>query len=87
MTTPPEPPPEPPPGPSSAEAMRCSAKGCRATAQWGLVWNNPRLHAAQRRKVWLACSDHREHLASFLAARSFLREVVPVAQLPAGGAG
>lgn len=55
----------------------CSGKGCRARAQWALVWNNPRLHTPDRRKVWLACDEHREHLAGFLAARSFLLEVVP----------
>lgn len=55
----------------------CSGKGCRAPGVWALVWNNPRLHAPDRRKVWLACDDHREHLTTFLAARSFLIEVIP----------
>lgn len=56
----------------------CSAKGCREAAAWELRWNNPRLHTEERRKVWLACDAHREHLEQFLGARSFLREVVPV---------
>lgn len=56
----------------------CSAKGCREAAAWELRWNNPRLHTEERRKVWLACDEHREHLEQFLGARSFLREVVPV---------
>lgn len=56
----------------------CSAKGCREAAVWELRWNNPRLHTEERRKVWLACDGHREHLEQFLGARSFLREVVPV---------
>lgn len=56
----------------------CSAKGCGAPAVHALVWNNPRLHTTGRRKVWLACEDHREHLAGFLSARSFLREVIGV---------
>ena len=34
----------------------CSAKGCRKTAQWALLWNNPRLHTDDRRKTWLACA-------------------------------
>ncbi|MGC5166034.1 hypothetical protein [Luteimicrobium sp. DT211] len=59
----------------------CSAKGCRATAGWGLLWNNPRLHTPERRKVWLACDDHRQHLAEFLELRGFLRDVVPAAEL------
>jgi len=55
----------------------CSAKGCSAPAVWELRWNNPKLHDAERRKVWLACDEHRASLADFLGARSFLREVVP----------
>jgi hypothetical protein len=60
----------------------CSAKGCQETAIWALVWNNPRLHTPDRRKSWLACDSHREHLADFLGARGFLREVVPATQAP-----
>lgn len=60
------------------EPLTCSAKGCRAPAAWELRWNNPRLHTPERRKTWLACPGHREQLSDFLAARSFLREVVEV---------
>jgi hypothetical protein len=56
----------------------CSAKGCRAPAVWGLRWNNPKLHTPERRKTWLACDEHREHLAHFLDARGFLRDTVAV---------
>jgi len=56
---------------------RCSAKGCRAAAAWQLRWNNPKLHAPDYRKIWLACPDHRESLAAFLELRGFLREVMP----------
>lgn len=64
----------------------CSARGCRAAAAWGLRWNNPKLHTAERRKVWLACDAHREHLEQFLGARGFHRETVPVGALgPADG--
>ena len=56
----------------------CSARGCRRSADWVLVWNNPKVHTAERRKTWTACGEHREYLAGFLAARGFLREVVPV---------
>ena len=60
----------------------CSAKGCQAPATHELRWNNPKLHTPERRKTWLACDDHRESLSGFLAARQFLREVVP--HSPAG---
>ena len=55
----------------------CSAKGCQAEATWTLLWNNPRLHTADRRKEWLACDEHRESLSAFLGARGFLRETRP----------
>jgi hypothetical protein len=55
----------------------CSARGCTAPATWDLRWNNPKLHTPDRRKVWLACEDHKTSLSDFLGARSFLREVVP----------
>ena len=56
----------------------CSARGCSAPAQHELRWNNPKLHTPDRRKVWLACEDHRESLSQFLAARQFLRDVAPL---------
>jgi hypothetical protein len=56
----------------------CSAKGCRQQAHWALGWNNPRLHTPERRKVWLACTEHRPRLSDFLASRGFLRETTPV---------
>lgn len=56
----------------------CSAKGCRAPAAWRLLWNNPKLHDAQRRKTWLACPAHRDTLGEFLRVRGFLREVHPL---------
>jgi hypothetical protein len=66
----------------------CSAKGCRASATWVLLWNNPKLHTPDRRKAWAACDEHREHLAEFLDTRGFLRETVTVAaaenERPAG---
>jgi hypothetical protein len=62
----------------------CSARGCRRVGEWALRWNNPRLHAPERRKTWVACVEHREQLASFLAGRGFLRETVPSGDLPPG---
>jgi hypothetical protein len=60
----------------------CSSKGCREGAVWALRWNNPKLHTAERRKTWLACEGHKQHLEHFLSARSFLRETVPASDLP-----
>ncbi|KUH37165.1 MULTISPECIES: hypothetical protein [Streptomyces] len=57
----------------------CSAKGCRAAAVWVLAWNNPKLHTPERRKTWLACEEHREHLSQFLGVRGFLKDVVTLA--------
>ncbi|GAB3263250.1 hypothetical protein GCM10027448_38160 [Nocardioides dilutus] len=54
----------------------CSAKGCQREAVWALLWNNPKLHTPERRKVWLACDDHRQSLSDFLGARGFLRDTV-----------
>lgn len=76
---------DPPTAPDAATGPAiCSAKGCRAEGVWALVWNNPRLHAPDRRKIWLACDDHRDHLTTFLAARSFLLEVVPRSSIDPG---
>ena len=61
-------------------APQCSRRGCREAAVWALQWNNPRLHTPQRRKVWAASSEHREHLAQFLRARGFLRDITPLAE-------
>lgn len=62
--------------------LLCSARGCRDEAAWGLRWNNPRLHTPERRKVWLACEKHRTTLGQFLEVRGFLRDALPVGELP-----
>jgi hypothetical protein len=67
-------------------ALRCSAKGCRADAVHAVVWNNPKLHAPDREKVWLACAEHVERLRAFLGARDMLRYVESVADRVARGA-
>ena len=59
----------------------CCGKGCRATAAYGLLWNNPKLHTPERRKTWLSCEEHVEFLSYFRSARGFLKETVPVSQL------
>jgi hypothetical protein len=61
---------------SGSAVLVCSAKGCRAPAAYQLQWSNPKLHAAETRKTWLACDEHRDWLSGFLQARGFLRNVV-----------
>jgi hypothetical protein len=64
-----------------AADLVCSAKGCRQQATRALLWNNPTLHDAARRKVWLACDDHEPTLGEFLRLRGFLRDAIDVADL------
>jgi hypothetical protein len=59
---------------ADADLPRCSAKGCRAPATIELAWRNPKLHDAGRVKHWLACDEHADQLADFLAVRGFLLE-------------
>jgi hypothetical protein len=61
-----------PDGSEPGEEPLCSAKGCRSVATVDLIWRNPRLHDASRTKHWLACDQHADHLADFLAVRGFL---------------
>ncbi|SEC25807.1 hypothetical protein SAMN04489806_2979 [Paramicrobacterium humi] len=49
----------------------CSRAACRAEASWRIGWRNPRIHGADREKVWLACDEHMPYLRDFLEARSF----------------
>lgn len=53
------------------ESAVCSRAGCRAPAAWRVEWRNPRIHAADRRKTWVACDEHVAYLRDFLAARDF----------------
>jgi len=66
------------PLPTDPKDLVCSSRGCRQPASYDLQWNNPKIHTPDRRKHWLACSDHRESLAQFLSARGFLKDVLPV---------
>lgn len=68
----------PDPLPGEPGGLLCSARGCREPASYDLQWNNPKIHTTDRRKHWLACDDHRDSLAQFLSARSFLKEVLPL---------
>lgn len=55
---------------------KCSRKACRANASWQLLWNNPKIHTPERRKVWLACGDHRAWLEDYLQTRGLWKETV-----------
>jgi hypothetical protein len=50
---------------------RCSRAGCGELATFSINWRNPKIHSADRVKVWLACDDHRDYLREFLLARNF----------------
>lgn len=63
---------------SGPDELICSAKGCPDPAAFQVVWNNPKIHTPDRRKIWLACPEHRDHLAEYLSRRDFLREVLPL---------
>ena len=65
-------------GVTDSDVPVCSARGCRNAAQWGLIWNNPKIHTPDREKVWVACDGHRAQLADFLTARDFLLRVDPL---------
>lgn len=61
-------------------ALICSRAGCRSAATSQVVWRNPRIHSADREKIWLACDDHVAFLRDYLAARDFpvtVRDGVP----------
>lgn len=58
--------------------VQCSSAGCGAGAAWRVNWRNPRIHASDRVKVWLACDDHRATLADYLATRGFPVVVTPL---------
>lgn len=58
--------------------LRCSARGCTNEATFELVWNNPKVHTPDRRKIWLACDEHEESLRKFLSAREFWIESLPI---------
>ena len=57
--------------------LECSRAGCRSTATHQVVWRNPRIHAADREKIWLACDEHVGFLSDYLRARDFPVTVHP----------
>lgn len=63
---------------ADAGPAKCSRAGCVALADFQVVWRNPKLHAEDRRKIWLACHEHLEYLVDYLAVRSFYIETLPL---------
>lgn len=68
-------------GATPEHRFACSRAGCREPADWAILWRNPRIHDEDRRKTWLACSEHLEALREFLAARDFPLETRSVGAL------
>ncbi|QIK61899.1 hypothetical protein G7068_00715 [Leucobacter viscericola] len=68
-------------GGDAGQRFECSRAGCREAADWAILWRNPKIHAEERRKTWLACEDHLPVLREFLSDRSFPIEVVTVGEL------
>lgn len=56
----------------------CSRAGCREDARWQVIWRNPRIHTADRSKIWAACDAHVDYLRDYLAARDLPVEVAPL---------
>ena len=73
--------------PAGEPATDCSRAGCRAPALWRIEWRNPKIHSPDRRKIWVACDEHRDYLRDYLAARDFpvtLAPLTPAASPPGG---
>lgn len=62
-------------------ALVCSRKGCQAEATFGMLWNNPKIHPPERRKVWLTCDAHRDYFRDYLSARQLFKDEAPVDEL------
>lgn len=58
--------------------VQCSRKGCRAPASYKLLWNNPKIHTPERRKIWLSCAEHRDWLETYLKERLLYKQTLPL---------
>lgn len=65
------------PSDSAGEAI-CSRKGCRAPATTQLLWNNPKIHTPERRKIWLGCDEHADWLENYLTERLLFKQRLPL---------
>lgn len=69
--------------PAAPPGTVCSRKACRTAAEWQLLWNNPKIHTPERRKIWLACDEHRAWLEDYLQTRGLWKETVALGAEPA----
>ncbi len=60
------------------ERVYCSRAGCESPATWNVNWRNPKIHSADRVKIWLACSDHVDFLHDYLTTHNFPVVVTPL---------
>ena len=58
----------------------CSRKGGTTEATHQILWNNPKIHTPQRRKIWLACDEHTAWLENYLKERQFWKQTLPFPQ-------
>ena len=63
-----------------APDVRCSRTACGLGPEWEIHWRNPKIHTADRVKVWLSCGDHRDYFVGYLEQRNF-----PVSAVAYGG--
>ena len=56
----------------------CSRAGCREPAKWNVNWRNPRIHPADRVKIWLGCDEHVFYLREYLETHDFPVMVTPL---------
>lgn len=67
-----------------SDSPRCSRAGCDSVATFSVNWRNPKIHAADRVKVWLACDEHADYLREYLEARDFPVAVTAFGEFPSG---
>ena len=63
-------------GNSSPMPNICSRKGCQHGATYQILWNNPKVHTPERRKIWLACDEHVRWLENYLREREFWKQTL-----------
>ena len=66
----------------SQGTWQCARAGCTEDAAWQVNWRNPRIHSADRIKVWVACNEHVEFLRDYLDTRGFPVLVTPLGTYP-----
>lgn len=59
------------------EGLQCSRSGCREEPSWNVNWRNPKLHTAERVKVWQSCDEHRQYFVEYFENRGFPVSVTP----------